>query len=168
MNRRAQDARIAADAIDTRQHVTVNDISLYAGDRVQFAKRSRPLGIDKGDLGTVLRIDSARRVLDVRLDSGREVLVPLCDYQAVGLGYAMALRDAPEGSASRVYMLSGDQMLQSTLQAIGRMNEPRIYVHGFPPPHETQNQSRSSLRDVGRTRSASPELAASEGPELAR
>ena len=168
INQHAQAARLAAEVIDARNHISFNGLSLYRGDRVRFTNRSRPLRIEKGDVGTILRIDESRRVLEVRCDSGHEVVVPLRDYHAVSLGYATTLRDAPVPLNARAYVLCGREMTRDQFSVLRTLpGGLRLYVHGLPPTRDTSHapQSRHTTHNP---RLVSPAVSPSEGPELSR
>jgi hypothetical protein len=167
MNRRAQAARLAAEAIDPRHNITIHESTLYVGDRVHFAKRSQTLGIEKGELGEVLRIDSRNRILDVRLDSGREVLIPLRDFDAVELGYAAGLRYQPDTKLLRAYFVWDAETQRRKLPDMHRFaHEPRLYVHGVGAQEPNVMSRASSSPPTRNNQQVMPTLARADELEL--
>jgi ATP-dependent exoDNAse (exonuclease V) alpha subunit len=71
------------------------------GDRVQFTTSLREQHVANRDLGTVEKIE-ARGELKIRLDSGREVRLNLCEPQHLDYGYAVTSHSSQGQTADRV------------------------------------------------------------------
>ena len=170
MNRRAQAARLAADAISSATSVFVNHETIYVNDRVQFTKHSRPLGLKKGDFATVLALDTHDQVAHVRLDTGREVLVPLRDYSAIELGYAATFQTFQNAPKLRAYALcSGDLEHEKVLDASRLAKEMRLFVHGVETTIRPETASTSAASKPRHVEPAFSKASVShEPPELTR
>ena len=98
LNRLVQQKRREAGALD-KDSVPAPEGggAFYVGDRVLFTKKSRLYGVNNGDLGTVVSVDSQKGTLAVRLDEGhKRVSVGLGEFPHVRLGYAMTTHKGAE------------------------------------------------------------------------
>lgn len=89
------------DAVEIDTHK--GPLLVGAGSRVQFRETDKRLGLANGSLGTVSRAEPQR--LDVTLDNGRRVEVPLDRYTAVELGYAGTIYRGQGKTLDRSYVL---------------------------------------------------------------
>jgi len=110
LNVRAQAERIAAGLVNPERKIHANGFSFHEGDRLQFQKNSRELGVSNSDTGTILSVDPVRQRITVRLDQdGREIAVSLKRYapENIRLGYASTTHKAQGASISFVHVLMG-------------------------------------------------------------
>lgn len=111
---------VVGDAADPDHHLVI-----AAGDRILLARTRPELGVEAGDLGTVLGIDRGDQSLRVKLDrDGKEVTVPTDVPEDIRLGYAMTHREGWGRDVEHAYIL-GDHRL-SGANFVGP--DPRIRV----------------------------------------
>lgn len=108
----------------------------HEGDRVLFTKKSRELGLDNGELGTVAGVSGlgAKKTLSVLVDDGRTVSVPLAAYSEMKLGYAMTTHKAQGATVRHAYVLLGGSMQDrhlSYVQASRATENTRFYCDRF-------------------------------------
>jgi ATP-dependent exoDNAse (exonuclease V) alpha subunit len=83
---------------------------LYEGDRVMFA-RTATIGVNNGDLGTVLKIDQVRQKLTVRFDDRKKpVTISTKYYKDLALGYAVTTHRAQGVTTENAFVLLGGGM----------------------------------------------------------
>jgi conjugative relaxase-like TrwC/TraI family protein len=128
VNRRCQMERAKAGHTDPSRSIRIDDGYLNKGDRVILRKLDRSLDVSNGDLGTVTAVHPLRRRLDVLLDDGRKVLIPLNDYKhdrgpekgkvAVSLGYAVTTHKGAGTTVENSYVLVGGYMQDRELSYV--------------------------------------------------
>jgi Ti-type conjugative transfer relaxase TraA len=114
LNRMCQTERRAAGQV-TGTGVAVGNELVQPGDRVLFTRNDRSVGVKNGSLGTVTTADPVVSALRVRLDGGREVLVPLESYDDVRLGYAVTTHKGQGVTVDHAYVLAGGAMTDREL-----------------------------------------------------
>jgi hypothetical protein len=88
-----------------------HSLVIHTGDRVLLTRTREELGVEAGDLGTVLGYDGEDRSLRVKLDrDGTEVNVPTTDPRDIRLGYALTHREGWGRDIEHAYVL-GDHRL---------------------------------------------------------
>lgn len=90
----------------------------HMGDRLVFTKNSGPRGLRNGQLGTVQSINPLTRTLGVRLDSGRQVSVPLGEYSDLKLGYAVTTHKSQGMTTQNAYILTDESMQDKELSYV--------------------------------------------------
>ncbi len=122
LNRDAQASRIESGVIDdNRYSVDHGADRFFEGDRVLFTKNSAPRGIRNGALGTVEQIaqpDVEHGVLNVRLDSGRQVMIKLDEYDHIKLGYAVTTHKSQGMTTENSYVLTDESMQDRELSYV--------------------------------------------------
>ena len=78
------------------------------GDRALFREADGGLGVTNGSLGTVERLSPSR--MEVRLDAGRDVTVPVDNYRSFDHGYAVTVHEAARVTVDRACVLASDAM----------------------------------------------------------
>lgn len=140
LNRLVQAAAHARHADANAPKLKGAEIEIAVQDRVQFTKRSRPQGIENGDLGTVKAIDVERSQITVELDRHnpqskqpivRTVSVPECGSN-LQLGWATTNHKAQSQTREQTYvLLGGSGMLDrhATYVALSRARgATRVYT----------------------------------------
>ena len=97
-----------------------------AGERIYFLRNERSLGVKNGTLGTLVAIAGAGAGahLKVRLDSGREVVFALKDYDALDHGYAATMHKAQGVTVDHAHvLLSASMDRHLTYVALSRHRE---------------------------------------------
>ncbi len=126
-------------------------VELYPGDAVIFNKKSRILGIENGNLGTVVALNRQKKTVAVRLkDGNRNVLVPLRDYPYVDLGYAMTVHRAQSTTIDNGFVLLGGKMqdLHSSYVGASRARHcTRFYVDQFEAGEHLKGLAAQMSRD---------------------
>lgn len=90
----------------------------HVGDRLVFTKNAAPRGIRNGQLGLVENLFAVTRTLEVRLDSGRLVSVPLDEYDHVKLGYAVTTHKSQGMTTRNAYILTDESMQDKELSYV--------------------------------------------------
>ena len=114
INLRAQAERIRAGEVDPERKIFANGVYIHEGDRIQFQKNSRVLGVTNSDTATVLRVDQARQRISVKLDKDeRELTVNFARYspQNLRLGFASTVHKCQGASLPKVHVLLGSSGL---------------------------------------------------------
>lgn len=130
LNRMAQAARRAAGKLGPRI-VHLGGETLQERDRILFTRNDRGLGVQNGDLGTVVRLDLTARRMRVRLDDGRETEIPYERFPEMTLGYAVTTHKAQGASVDHAYVLCGGSMADremSYVQASRARKETRFFT----------------------------------------
>ncbi len=107
-----------------------NGYKFYEGDRVQFTKNSKKLGVLNGDFGTVVKLNPVTDHIYVKLDRNDLVAVPLYDYRSIEIGYARTAHKMQGKSIERAFVLTGGSMLDremSYVQASRHRDGARLY-----------------------------------------
>jgi conjugative relaxase-like TrwC/TraI family protein len=92
--------------------VEVKDADAFAGDRVMFLRKSKSLGLENGDLGSVKAVDPFLNVIQVELDRGETVTVDLKRYghKNLTLAYAITTHKGQGVTVDHSYLLTGGSM----------------------------------------------------------
>lgn len=106
LNRMAQTQRMVAGGLG-KQALSVEGSDFHRGDRVLFTRNSKWYGVQNGSLGTVTEVDVRKKILTVKLDQGKLVMVPVKDYAHLKLGYAMTSHKAQGATTQNAYVLLG-------------------------------------------------------------
>jgi Ti-type conjugative transfer relaxase TraA len=109
LNKSAQEKRQEAGKLGETNY-PVEGFLVYEGDRVKFTKNHKALNLFNGDFGTITHIDKINHVMQVELDRGELVTVPLKDYANLTLGYASTTHAAQGVTVENAYILTGDLM----------------------------------------------------------
>jgi conjugative relaxase-like TrwC/TraI family protein len=109
----------------------INGQKIYKGDRVLFGQNASYLGINNGTIASVTKVRG--KALDVRLDSGKRVSVPLQYYpkDQISLGYALTTHKAQGASFENTFVLIDPTMQDRELtyvQASRARSTTRFYV----------------------------------------
>ncbi len=111
LNELAQAKRIDAGLVDKEKCMHANGTLFHVGDRVQFQERSKKMGLENSDCGTILAVDEKRQRMKVVLDKdgGREVEIDFRQYSRdnLRLGYASTVHKAQGASLPHVHVLLG-------------------------------------------------------------
>jgi ATP-dependent exoDNAse (exonuclease V) alpha subunit len=136
LNDMAQRVRMEAGKLDARRSITVNDETLYRGDRVLFTKKSRKLQLENGDAGTIvgIRNDPFGASVKVRLDGekhDREVPIRvLAETHYDGLKRAYA---------STVHVMQGRTVDHSYCSLMGEMTDRELTYVAFSRHRKSLN-----------------------------
>jgi len=133
LNRAAQSMRLH---LLGRDQLAAGTAVLHEGDRVLFTRNRPALGVQNGALGTVERIDSLRREIWAKLDSGANVFVPLATYgeENLRLGYAVTTHKAQGTTVRNSFVLLGGPLQDRELayvQASRASAETRLFADRF-------------------------------------
>jgi len=171
VNKQCQRTRIEAGDIRKTDRVTVTaegvldsksnaktSFDIYNRDRVLFTQRSRSLGIENGDTGTVIGISKrpwpASSLVTVEIDSGDTVSVPLKKYEGLRLGYAMTTHKGQGTTIERAYILAGGQMTDramSYVQASRARDAAHIYTDKFEVGDKLSRLAKQMSEDRDKT-----------------
>lgn len=133
VNRLCQAARLSAGQLDKNKHIKISGTTFYKNDRVVLTRTDRKLGLFNGQTATIHRINSIGplRSITLSLDDGSKVVVPLRDYTAIALGYAVTTHSGQGTTVERAYILAGGSMQdrEMTYVQVSRAKKPiRVYV----------------------------------------
>jgi conjugative relaxase-like TrwC/TraI family protein len=129
LNRMAQSERQAAGLLGIR-NARIDGETIYEKDRVLLTERSRSLGVENGDLGTVKEVNTWRHRLLVMLDRGGEVSIPYKNYNGVSLGYAMTTHKGQGVTVKNTFILCGGSMADLHLSYV-QTSRARQETHLF-------------------------------------
>jgi ATP-dependent exoDNAse (exonuclease V) alpha subunit len=106
LNRMAQVHRMLEGTLGKRC-LTVEGSDFHHGDRLLFTRNSKQYGVKNGSLGTVVGVDTRYRLLTVKLDGGKHVLIPTQDYAHLKLGYAVTTYKSQGVTTENSFVLLG-------------------------------------------------------------
>jgi conjugative relaxase-like TrwC/TraI family protein len=106
LNRMAQTQRMLTGRLG-KQVLSVEGSDFHRGDRVLFTRNSKWYGVQNGSLGTVAEVDVKNKILTVKLDQGKLVMVPVKDYAHLKLGYALTTHKAQGATTENAFVLLG-------------------------------------------------------------
>jgi conjugative relaxase-like TrwC/TraI family protein len=135
INMRCQKERLASKVLKASDRVTVRAVGvidsessekiafdLYRGDRVLLTKPSRRLGVKNGYTGTIIGIKrglkSSSDILNIKLDTGNSVSIPLGSYEGVRPGYAVTTHKGQGTTTGRAYLLVGGSMTSKQMSHV--------------------------------------------------
>jgi ATP-dependent exoDNAse (exonuclease V) alpha subunit len=163
LNRLAQDARRAAGEVGGFRlgrmpsllgspHVKLDSGDrLYVGDRVMFARTSA-IGVNNGDLGTVLRIDQARQKITVRFDDRKKpVTISTKYYKDLALGYAVTTHRAQGVTTENAFVLLGGGM-QDRETTFVQLSRARGTTHLYTDRLEAGPKLENLVKQVEKSR----------------
>lgn len=102
----------------------------YSGDRILFERRDRKLGVENGYFGTIEKINESRKLITVKLDSGKRVLVPVKRYADFSLGYATTVHKGQGATVANAFVLLGGSMQDRFLSYV-QMSRARGQTHVY-------------------------------------
>lgn len=109
-NDQIQNLRQDLGAVAREGHIVHGEL-LATGDRVMFLRNHRGLQVSNGDIGTVtMSEEPSKPILNVTLDSGRIVKVPLEQYQHLTRAYAATVHKFQGADVPNTYALLGGPM----------------------------------------------------------
>lgn len=123
---------------------------IFRGDRVVFGRNHHYLGVQNGSLGTVKAVDTRRRHLTVKLDSGETVVVGARYYKDLDLAYALNTWRAQGETKRRIYCLVGTEQehREKAYVDITRAKEKTvIYCDRANEKSLAERMSRSRAKD---------------------
>ena len=102
---------------------------LYAGDRILCQKTARRYGIQGGSLGIVLGVSTRLNAVEIQLDRGDCLTLPLVTYPHLTRSYALGVWQAPTVRHSYLLLGGPDEDRQSALVKFTRAAEStNVYV----------------------------------------
>jgi len=152
LNLRAQAARISEGVVNAEKKIHVNGVNFHEGDRLQFTKNSKELGVSNGDTATVLKVEPERERLFVRLDeTNREILVSLKRYspENIRLGYASTTHKAQGATLPHVHVLMGGSLTDEQMGYV-EASRSKLSTHIFTDTHSAGENRRDLVRDLSR------------------
>lgn len=145
LNLRAQAERIKAGEVDPDKKLFANGVFFHQGDRLQFQKNSKELGVTNSDTGTVLKVNPLLQRLTVQLDdSDRAVTVSLKRYAPanIKLGYASTTHKAQGASIPHVHVLMGGPLTDFHMGYV-QASRSQISTHIFCDQQEAGEELRT-------------------------
>jgi len=153
LNLRAQAERIRAGEVNPERKIHANGVYFHEGDRLQFQKNSRELGVSNSDTATILAVNPERKRISVRLDQdGREIAVSLKRYapENLRLGYASTTHKAQGASIPHVHVLMGGPLSDLHMGYV-QASRSQKSTHLFCDKHSAGGPELSDLiRSLGR------------------
>ncbi len=150
LNRLCQSQRQAAGRLGSLGVAVGSDL-VRPGDRVLFTRNDKKVGVKNGSLGTVTVADPAMQALRVRLDGGKEVLVPLETYDDVRLGYAVTTHKGQGVTVDHSYVLAGGPMADRELAYV-QLSRSRFSTRVFVDRAEAGEQLGDLVRAMEKSR----------------
>jgi conjugative relaxase-like TrwC/TraI family protein len=120
VNQKCQEERLNAGEISSLARTTSRGQTFHRGDRVLFQAKSRSIGVENGETGTIVAINPTPilKTLTIKLDDGEKVVVPLHDYKKLSLGYAVTTHKGQGSTVDRAYVLLGGVMQDKELSYV--------------------------------------------------
>ncbi|RUL84602.1 MobF family relaxase [Tautonia sociabilis] len=151
INRMCQALRREAGQLRERA-LHVDGDRIHEGDRVQFTRRNRKLGIENGFTGDVLRVDTLKKTLTVRLDKGgRAVTVRVKDDPHLRLAYCSTVHKAQGRTVERAHVLLGGPMSDRHLAYV-QASRSRGETHLVIDEDSAGPKLRDAIRTLSRAR----------------
>ncbi len=158
LNDLAQQTRIAGGHISTRRSVTVGGETFCRGERVRFAIKSRKLGVENGDAGTIVAIrnNPLCAAVKVRLDGENGTReIPLrtlikTHYRGLTRGYAMTVHKMQSRGVDHAYYHLGGRMTDRELTYVAFSRHQKslhIYCDENHAGVELTNMAREATGD---------------------
>jgi len=125
---------------------------IHVGDRILCTRNSRRYGVQRGSLGTLLGVSRRLNSIQIELDGGDRVTLPLVAYPHVTRGYAQTMWHA--GPAPHAYLLLGGgyEDRQAAVVKFSRAAETtRVYVDRDSAGPELAELSRQLSHDRTKT-----------------
>lgn len=161
INQRCQNHRILTCAVDASESLRTERGMIAKGDRVLFTKRSKSIGVENGDLGTVRSINRTLKTMSVKLDTGRHVRIWLPHYRhgpgerngelAVRLGYAVTTHKGQGTTVDRAYILAGGSMQDAQISYV-QASRARVETRVFTDEREAGENLARLARQMSRSR----------------
>jgi len=154
LNLRAQAERISAGLVNPEQKIHANGVNFYEGDRLQFQRNSKELGVSNSDSGTILSVEPSRNRLTVKLDQdGREIAVSLKRYspENIRLGYASTTHKAQGASIPFVHVLIGGPLTDLHMGYV-QASRSQKGTHLFCDKDSAGPELNDLVRSLGRER----------------
>lgn len=130
--------------------VQVGDVSMFVGDYLRFTKKSRRIGIENGQRGTLVAIHPKGKSLVIETDSGRQVTVNLKQYPHLKLAYSSTVFSAQGATLTRAYhLISGratTQQLSYVMASRGR-EQNRFYTDRFEAGNDLEGLAKQMSLD---------------------
>jgi conjugative relaxase-like TrwC/TraI family protein len=136
-----------------RSGVEVQDGEAFTGSRVMFLRKSGFLGVENGDMATVLAVNPFRNLVQVELDSGETVTVDLKRYGHHNLTPAFAITTT-KGQGATVdhsYLLTGGNMTDLH-SAYVQGSRARLGAKYFTDAYEAGDDLADLARQMSRRR----------------
>ncbi len=154
INLQAQSERKQAGLLGQKS-IETEQGKLFENDRVHFTKNSRYYGVRNGQLGTVISIDESSRKIQVELDRGFLVSIPLENYSDIKLGYAITTHKSQGMTVDNSFILLGGAMQDrelSYVQVSRASQETRLYTDKVEAGEEltqlVSQMSKSRQKDL--------------------
>ena len=132
---------------------------LYTGDRILCQKTARRYGIQGGSLGTVLGVSTRLNAVEIRLDRGDCLTLPLVTYPHLTRSYALGVWQAPPVRHGYLLLAGPDEDRQSALVKLTRTAEStNVYVTQCDAGPQMKELARQLARDRKKTLASDIEL----------
>lgn len=153
LNLLAQAERIRAGVVDPDKKIFANGVYFHEGDRLQFQKNSKELGVSNSDMGTVLTVNPLLKRLTVEHDDGREITVSLKRYSPdnLRLGYASTTHKAQGATIPHVNVLVGGPLTDLHMAYV-QASRAQKSTHLFSDKASAGDDLRDLIRGMGQER----------------
>jgi len=132
--------------------LTVDERPYQTGDRIMTLRNQRRLAVRNGTVATITDIDSVKRQMTARTDTGTEVVLPAAYLDAghVRHAYATTIHKAQGQTTDRAFVLGSDTLYQEAgYVALSRgRTENRIYLVNSEPRPEAHTQEATPPEPV--------------------
>lgn len=126
--------------------------TLYAGDRIICERTARRYTIQGGSLGTILGVSRRLNAVQIQLDRGDCVTVPLVTYPHLTRSYALGVWHAPPVRHSYLLLAGQYEDRQSTLVKLSRaVDTTDVYVAQPDSGPEMKELATQLARDRQKT-----------------
>jgi conjugative relaxase-like TrwC/TraI family protein len=150
LNRMAQVHRMLQGTLG-KGSLTVEGSDIHHGDRLLFTRNSKRYGVKNGSLGTVVGVDTRHRILTVKLDDGKHVLIPTEDYSHLKLGYAVTTYKSQGVTTENAFVLLGGPTQDRELSYV-QASRARGTTHFFLDRLDAGENLREICKQLERSR----------------
>lgn len=134
------------------EELWVGPVRFHVGDRVLFTRNARVLGVENGNLGTVLVVDARRGIMTVHLDKGRVLAVNTELYPHLELGYALTAHKGQGITApGNVHVVTAGLMQDLHLTYV-EASRARGATRFYAPKAEAGEELARLIRQMSRSR----------------
>lgn len=113
------------------------NIELSLGDRLIFSRKDKGIGIDNGDVGTIVSLD--KKGFSVKLDTGTEVKIPALKYQHYDYAYAVTVHKSQGMTVDNAHVVIDSKYWDKYLSLVAMTrHREKLKVYASHSLHKTR------------------------------
>lgn len=160
INQQCQKQQSLRGHLFTSRSLEIQGSRAYVGDRVLFSKNDRSLGVNNGDIGTVVAIHPLFQQMTVAVDGGERVTVRPKEYVlrgaeqqgecALRLGYAVTTHRGQGTTVDHAYVLAGGPMQNREISYV-QMSRARAQTRVFVDEQTAGEKLQDLMKTMARS-----------------